>query len=134
MRIQCSNDFAAVLAPIHQSLEEDKSQPGEIMREDRAVVNEDCDVPVTLYDIGAVWECRREMTGRSLPPVFFFRGVLCGACLVLEKKRWRERFVTVSHQAIAVYGDAQAWKGLAPPRSYQTLSVTTVCYIYLSVA
>ena len=115
-----------MLVPIHQSLEEDKSQPGEIMREDRAAVSEDCNVPVTLYDIGAVWEHRRGMTGRSLPPVFFFRGVLCGACLVLEKKRWRERFVTVSHQAIVIYSDAQAWKDLAPPRSYQSLSVTTV--------
>lgn len=45
-----SNDFDAVLSLIHQLLEEEKSQPGEIMREEREVMN-DSSIPVTLYDL-----------------------------------------------------------------------------------
>ena len=70
---------------------------------------------------------------RPLPPLFFFNGVLCGACLVLERKRWRARFVAVSSSAIAVYDDPKAWRCQRLPRCYQLLRNTTVGSMCVSI-
>lgn len=68
----------------------------------------------------------RRINPRDLPVVFVYASTLCGTCLVREKKSWKELFVTVSQEALAVYDQVQSWRVRETPQFYVSFCSTMV--------
>ena len=63
---------------------------------------------------------------RDLPVVFVYASTLCGTCLVRETKSWKELFVTVSREALAVYDQVQSWRVRETPQFFISFCSTMV--------
>lgn len=83
-------------------------------------------IPVIIADIGIEWGRRLHVDSRDLPVVFVYASTLCGTCLVREKKSWKELFVTVSKEALAVYDQVQSWRVRETPQFYTSFCSTMV--------
>ena len=63
---------------------------------------------------------------RHLPPVFLYKGLLCGEGLVRIKKEWKECFVVIATDTITVYSSLQAWRLRNPPLMFISLCSSMV--------
>ena len=68
----------------------------------------------------------RRLNIRHLPPVFLYKGLLCGEGLVRVKKEWEECFVVIATDTVTVYSSLQAWRLRNPPLVFISLCSSMV--------
>ncbi|KAK8802510.1 hypothetical protein WA171_006189 [Blastocystis sp. BT1] len=110
--VLASHDYTPIYQIIYPITDESPSVPGSVENEEDYVPSRICSAaPIHITDIGI----------QHLPPVFLYKGLLCGEGLVRIKKEWKECFVVIATDTITVYSSLQAWRLRNPPLVFISL-------------